>query len=62
MTIEKSPWVGDQVHDEDAGREGVVTDVQGGTYILRPLAGGGGEWASTTPKRLRVTVPRSRRV
>ncbi|MFB7111714.1 hypothetical protein [Streptomyces sp. NPDC056291] len=51
-------WVGDQVFDEDAQREGIVTDVKNGVYLLRPLAGGGAGWLSSTPDQLRVTVPR----
>jgi len=49
-------WVGDEVYDEDAGRTGVVTDVFGGTYILRPLAGGGVQWTQDDPDRLTVTL------
>lgn len=50
-------WVGDEVRDDDAGRTGMVTDVSGGTYLLRPLAGGGREWPQEDPDRLTVTVP-----
>ncbi|MDX2548979.1 hypothetical protein ACOT81_45455 [Streptomyces sp. WI04-05B] len=50
-------WVGDEVHDEDAGRTGMVTDVSGGTYFLRPLTGGGTGWTQNDPERLTVTVP-----
>jgi hypothetical protein len=48
-------WVGDEVHD--AGRTAMVTDVSGGTYVLRPLTGGGVEWTQEDPDRLTVTVP-----
>lgn len=37
MTEQKSPWVGDQVYDANADKEGVITDVKNGTYILRPI-------------------------
>lgn len=50
-------WVGDEVHDEDAGRTGMVTDVSGGIYFVRPLTGGGAEWTQNDPDRLTVTVP-----
>ncbi|MFE7762917.1 hypothetical protein [Streptomyces sp. NPDC057438] len=50
-------WVGDEVHDEDAGRTGMVTDVSGGVYFVRPLTGGGPEWTQNNPDRLTVTAP-----
>ncbi|MEV5289900.1 hypothetical protein AB0K64_01505 [Streptomyces sp. NPDC053741] len=57
MTRDRKPWVGDQVHDEDTGREAIITDVRRKEgYILRPLHGGV-EWTSTTPERLTITVP-----
>ncbi|MEV1096503.1 hypothetical protein AB0I87_13660 [Streptomyces sp. NPDC049952] len=57
MTRDRKPWVGDQVHDEDTDREAIITDVRRKEgYILRPLHGGS-EWTSTTPERLRITVP-----
>jgi hypothetical protein len=42
---EKTPrvWVGDQVYDADVGKEGIVTDVAGGTYVLCPVH----VWAAT---------------
>lgn len=50
-------WVGDRVHDEDAGRDAIVSDVRGGTtYILRTLTGGR-EWTSENPGRLTMMVP-----
>jgi hypothetical protein len=52
-----SAWVGDQVFDEDAEREGIITDVSSGVYVLRPVAGGGPEWTNSERDRLRVTVP-----
>ncbi|MFF3453726.1 hypothetical protein ACFYXH_05230 [Streptomyces sp. NPDC002730] len=48
--------MGDQVHDEAAGRDGIVTDVRGGTYVLRPLLGPG-EWTAENNEKLTVTVP-----
>lgn len=67
MTAEKpprdvrSPWVGDQVHDDRAGRDAIVTDVRDGTYVLRPLHGSGARWTSDDPARLTVVVPRDQR-
>ncbi|MFC4609705.1 hypothetical protein ACFO9E_18070 [Streptomyces maoxianensis] len=55
---QQGPWVGDQVHDEDTGRDGIVTDVRGGRYVLRPLYGMD-EWENENAERLTVTVPRS---
>ncbi|MGV9318423.1 hypothetical protein [Streptomyces sp. NPDC003660] len=53
-------WVGDLVHDEDAGRRGIVTDVRGGSmWVLRPEFGTG-QWTSLTPGRLTVLMPRER--
>jgi hypothetical protein len=55
---EGKPWVGDLIHDEDADRNGIVTDVRGGAlWVLRPEHGGGGEWTSEHPDRLTVVVP-----
>ncbi|MCX5597638.1 hypothetical protein OOK29_05740 [Streptomyces phaeochromogenes] len=50
-------WVGDEIFDEDTQRAGIVTDVSGGRYLLRPTAGGGPEWVSINSDRLTVTVP-----
>lgn len=51
------PWVGDQVRDEDARREGIVTDVQWGTvYILRAV-NGPDQWQNRNGGQLTVTVP-----
>jgi len=36
MSREGRPWIGDQVRDTRTNRVGVVTDVQDGTYVLRP--------------------------
>ncbi|MFJ3497754.1 hypothetical protein ACIPPJ_29770 [Streptomyces sp. NPDC086091] len=55
-------WVGDQVWDEDAGKEGVVTDVRGGVYVLRELYTWALTWTAPGGDRLRVTVPRLERL
>ncbi|GAA1930613.1 hypothetical protein [Streptantibioticus ferralitis] len=36
--------IGDLVHDEERGCQGVVTDIRGGRLILRPVAGSRQEW------------------
>lgn len=56
MTRNRAAWVGDQVRAENTEREGIVTDVQGGRYLLRPLAGPGG-WTAGSAEQLIVTVP-----
>ncbi|MFI1092717.1 hypothetical protein [Streptomyces sp. NPDC020917] len=58
MTKDGSAWIGDQVRDENAQREGIVTDVQAGTYVLRPVYGTGQEWTADSAELLTVTVPR----
>jgi len=50
-------WVGDQVYDRDTGRNAIVTDVQGGIYLLRPLHGGGQQWTVPGDDCLEVNVP-----
>ncbi|MCR8578078.1 hypothetical protein ACWGJW_21530 [Streptomyces nigrescens] len=61
MSGERRPWVGDLVHDEDADRRGIVTDVRGGAvWVLRPESGPG-RWTSRQPERLTVVTPRERR-
>jgi hypothetical protein len=50
-------WVGDEVHDEGAGRDGIVTDISGSTYMLRLVIGGGAEWAQKDPERLTILAP-----
>ncbi|MEU6635690.1 hypothetical protein [Streptomyces rochei] len=62
MTEEKSPWVGDQVYDADAGKEGIVSDVKSGTYILREVYSWALTWTAQDPEKLSVTVPREERV
>ncbi|TKA01401.1 hypothetical protein FCI23_40745 [Actinacidiphila oryziradicis] len=59
-TVDRKPWVSDQVHDEDAARSGIVTDVRSGTYVIRPLQGPG-EWTSEDSKKLTTVVPREER-
>ncbi|MET7409397.1 hypothetical protein [Streptomyces parvulus] len=55
-------WVGDQVYDEVAGKEGVVTDVKGCTFILREVCSWALTWTSHDAKTLQVTVPRQERI
>jgi hypothetical protein len=50
--------VGDQVYDACAGKEGVVTDVQGGAYILRELNSCAFTWKAPNDEKLTVTVAR----
>ncbi|UUN30469.1 hypothetical protein [Streptomyces sp. FIT100] len=58
MSGERKPRVGDLIHDEDADRHGVVTDVRGGAvWVLRPESGPG-QWTSRHPERLAVVTPR----
>ncbi|MFI8364585.1 hypothetical protein ACIGD1_31075 [Streptomyces sp. NPDC085612] len=55
-------WVGDLVHDEDADRQGIVTDVRGGAlWVLRPVYGTH-RWTSPWPERLRVVRTREDRL
>ncbi|MGW2838921.1 hypothetical protein ACWCWD_14100 [Streptomyces sp. NPDC001493] len=52
------PWVGDQVHDEETGRDAIVTDVQGNTvYVLRSVHGPD-LWKRRNGRGLTVVVPR----
>ncbi|MEV6457105.1 hypothetical protein AB0M66_00525 [Streptomyces albidoflavus] len=54
----RTPWVGDLVHDEEAGRRGIVTDVLGGTvWVVRPEYGVE-RWTSERPERLTLLTPR----
>ncbi|MGV9698977.1 hypothetical protein ACWDTR_24865 [Streptomyces sp. NPDC003470] len=55
-------WVGDQVYDEVARKEGIVTDVKGGTFILRELHTWARTWTAPNAKKLRVTVSREQRL
>ncbi|MFF8452367.1 hypothetical protein ACF06Q_32425 [Streptomyces leeuwenhoekii] len=55
-------WVGDLIHDEEADRRGIVTDVRGGAvWVLRPEYGPG-RWSSRQPHRLRVIKTREERL
>ncbi|MFI1409434.1 hypothetical protein ACH4Y0_05810 [Streptomyces sp. NPDC020707] len=55
-------WVGDQVWDEVAEKEGVVTDVQGGTFVIRELYTWALTWTAPSKDRLTVTVTREERM
>ncbi|MGW3291482.1 hypothetical protein ACWDR3_43325 [Streptomyces sp. NPDC001002] len=56
-------WVGDQVHDGDVDREGIVTDVKSGTYILRPVhTFWAGTWTAPSDEKLEVTLSREERL
>ncbi|MCX5399956.1 hypothetical protein OHA55_23695 [Streptomyces sp. NBC_00102] len=49
--------MGDQVHDEESGRDAIVTDVRGGSiYVLR-AAHGPDLWKRRNGHRLTVVVP-----
>lgn len=61
MTRDGRAWVGDQVRDETAERDGIVTDLRQGLYVLRPLHGSRGEWIADSDEQLTVTVPRENR-
>ncbi|MEU6025287.1 hypothetical protein [Micromonospora sp. NPDC047134] len=55
-------WIGDLVHDEDAAKPGIVTDVINKTiWVLRPEFGTG-QWTCEDPGRLTVITPRAERV
>jgi hypothetical protein len=54
--------VGDQVYDEVAHKEGIVTDVKGGTFILRELYSWALTWTAPSAENLRVTVSREQRL
>lgn len=54
-------WVGDQVWDDDAGREGIVTDVQGGMYIIGPVYMWAATWTATGDEKLEVVLSREER-
>ncbi|WTB90845.1 hypothetical protein OIE99_22700 [Streptomyces cellulosae] len=63
MTEQKSPWVGDQVYDANADKEGVITDVKNGTYILRPINHHWGEtWTALNAEHLTITLSRKERI
>lgn len=60
MTARPTPWVGDEVHDQDTDCRAIVTDVCDGTYILRS-PNSPAQWTSDRPERLSLTVPRAQR-
>ncbi|WP_159027836.1 hypothetical protein [Streptomyces pactum] len=63
MTEKRTPWVGDQVHDAGAGKEGVITDVKrDGTYILREVCSWALTWTVPNAEKLSVTVSREERI
>ena len=64
MTEEKATaWVGDQVYDADADKEGIVHDVKrDGTYLLRDVWSWAITWTAPNAEKLTVTIPRRERV
>ena len=64
MTEEQTKaWVGDQVWDEEADREGIVSDKRGdGTYLLREAHVWTVTWTALNADKLTVTVPREERI
>lgn len=55
-------WVGDQVRDLRAGKEGIVTDVQNGTYVLRPLHTWWTTWTVPSADDLEIVLTREERL
>lgn len=55
-------WVGDQVYDADAGREGIVTDVQSGTYVIGPVYMWAATWTAASADKLEVVLSREERL
>jgi hypothetical protein len=56
------PWVGDTVYDTEKRAWLVVTDVRERgrdrpEYVLRYPLGGGEQWSTTDPRRLRLDGP-----
>ena len=62
MTAEREFWVGDLVHDSRTHRDGVVTDVRGGVFVLRLPWSTRGEWDCETSEQLTMLVPREIRL
>ena len=54
-------WVGDQVYDADAGKEGIVTDVQDGTYVMGPVYMWTATWTAASDEKLEVVLSREER-
>ncbi|AJE83851.1 regulatory protein [Streptomyces albus] len=61
MTARSAARVGDQIRDVNADRSGIVTDMSDGTYVLRPVHGGGTWWTVSDPTHLEVTMTREQR-
>ncbi|MFG1806202.1 hypothetical protein [Streptomyces sp. NPDC049040] len=61
MTRDGKAWLGDQVRDEVAERDGIVTDIRQGLFVLRPLYRSTEEWTADSDEQLTVTVPREDR-
>lgn len=56
-------WVGDQVWDKEAGREGIVSDMRGdGAYLPREVHAWTVTWTALNADKLTVTVPREERI
>lgn len=62
MTGEREAWVGDQVWDEVANKEGIVSDVKGQTFILREVYAWALTWTALGNEHLTVTVTREERL
>ena len=60
MTQSGKPWVGDVVRDKVADKVCVISDVQSGVYVLRPVWGTG-EWITESVDDLTLVVPREDR-
>ncbi|QWA20336.1 hypothetical protein [Streptomyces osmaniensis] len=58
---ERKVWVGDQVHDGIADREGIITDAKGGMYVLRPVFTWAGTWTAPDDKEMTLTLSREQR-
>jgi len=54
--------IGDQVWDDDAGREGIVTDMQGGTYVIGPVYMWAATWTAPSDEKLEVVLSREERL
>lgn len=59
---QRTAWVGDQVWDEDADKEGIVTDVKGGTFVLHEVYARALTWTAPGPERLKITITREERL
>ncbi|WP_430376675.1 hypothetical protein [Streptomyces sp. B1-3] len=55
-------WVGDTVYDPNAEREGVITDVKDGVYVLRPVHTWAGTWTAPVNAELEITLSREERI